>query len=228
MSSRRRSNNTRAAPKQIIETPAIVLLAAAPRSGKSYTIRHMITSLCRAGVFNYGVVFSTSGKYNGDYDYMPGKYVHSEYTDQKLTAILAHQDRRRDPVTKMPPPMFIVLDDMIGQVKMDSKVFTRLITSYRHYNISVFYAAHLVTRVSTLFRECCRYCFIFRQTTKRSFEALWEVFLQDIPRDRLEEFIGRYTQKKYHYLLVKCEHDGNERYEVGCAPANEARIMLNY
>ena len=228
-----------------IETPSIVLLCAAPRSGKSYTIRWLLTTLAMAGKFDYGVVFSTSGKVNGDYDYVPQQYVHAEYTDEKLAAILRHQDKRRSlrppssglkgQGSNLPtkvrecPPMFLVFDDMTGQVNMNSKVFTRLITSYRHYNITLFFAAHLITRVSTVFRECCRYAFIFKQNTSRSVDSLWNEFFQDIPRDQLKEFIDEYTARKYSYLKVQCDAGADDgRYTTGQAPANFPMRHLSY
>lgn len=210
----------------IIPTPSLVLIAAAPRSGKSYLIRYMISSLCEGGKFEYGAVFSTTGKFNGDYDYIPPQYVHSEYTDEKLDRIMEMQRRQPKESRK---PMFIVFDDMTNQVKMDSRVFCKLIQAYRHYNCTVIFATHLIPKVSTLFRECCTIAIIFRMRTKRSYDALHENFFGDIDRNEIEEFIKNYTSQPYQYLMVSnATQDPNERYSSGKAPPNYPVRMIRY
>lgn len=201
------------------DKPTITLIAAAPKQGKSYLIRYIITSMCGAGHFSYGVCFSSTGKFNGDYNYLPEKYVHAEYSDAKLEDIMRFQQRPNAGA------MFIVFDDMTGQVNMNSKTFMRFIQAYRHYKITVLFATHMINKVSTLFRECTTTAIIFRQRTKRSYDALHENFFGDIDKNDLAGFVSKYTSRDYHYLMVDV---GTGEYSSGSAPANYPMKRINY
>lgn len=160
-----------------IETPAIFLFASAPRGGKSFFIRYLIYGLSKIGRFNHGLVFCPTA-FNGDYDFMPKNYIETRWNPERLEKFMDKQEKLVEEMGDNAPEAFVILDDCLGTANFNDKIFLKLLSSYRHFKISVFIGTQNIYRVSTTCRECAKYVFIFKQSTKRSFEALFDTYGQ--------------------------------------------------
>lgn len=209
-------------------TPSISLFSAAPKSGKTHTIEFLIKTLWVQGRFKYGFVFSMTALMNGDYHYLPQRYVYGDCDDKKLTAIMQHQRGKGGPRA---PPAFLILDDCIGAAHFNSKVFTQLFTTYRHYNLTLFITTQYIYKVPPVFRDCSTFAFIFKQGTLKSIKALWESFGSMFFRSDKEwaKFVNRYTTN-YGILVAKTQSEVNlrERFMQVKAPAHLPDIELNF
>ena len=211
-----------------LTTPSICLFSAAPKSGKTYMIEFIIKTLWAEQRFSYGFIFSMTALNNGDYDYLPRRYIYGQYDDKKLGAIMQHQRNKGGPNA---PPAFIVFDDCLGAAQFNSAVFTQLVTTYRHMNLTLFITTQYVFKVPPVFRDCCTFAFIFKQGTMKSMKALWETFGSMFFSKYADwaKFVNRYTQK-FGVLVAKTQSEVvlRERFMHIKAPPNLPQFDLNY
>lgn len=210
------------------KTPSFSLLAASPRSGKSYLIEFMLKKLWSEGRFSYGFVFSTTAKMNGDYNYLPQKFIYEAYDDDILLRIMAHQKSKGGPRA---PPAFLILDDCMGDANFKSKVFTKFTGGYRHYNLTVFIAVQYINQIPQTIKNCTTYAFFFKQKSLQSITALWKAFVSTFydKVKKWQEDLEKYT-RNYWVLILDMDAEGAKEQ---CflrirAPANLPQIQINY
>ena len=126
---------------------------------------------------------------------------------------------------------FLILDDMLPAGALQSQTFVNLFTQYRHFNISVIVATQYVFKVPPTIRECCTMCVIFKTTTKRSNQALFETFGGNF--NSLAEFV-RYqlaNTKDHHFILYNAMSDSmaiSELYKSCKAPSKIPQFKYEY
>ena len=88
--------------------PQVVTTIAKPRSGKTFAIRWMILkNTIDKRHFKYGIVFTRTGKWNKDWDFIPDKYVYEDYDPEVLQSYLDGIKKQETMV-----PSFIAFDDI--------------------------------------------------------------------------------------------------------------------
>lgn len=210
-----------------IQLPSVSVIAAAPRSGKTWLIKHFILHRCLSGAFNHGIVFCPTYGLNDSYDWMPSDYVHTIYNDEILLKFLSIQARavRTEAVHAS---SFIVFDDCISMINFNSKVINHLFTCFRHYNISLIFSTQYIYKCPPLIRNCCENFVIFKQGNMRSINALRECCMAELKNNQeCQQLIDSKCVNK-HYLLVKPLEDEKKKYTIARAPAKLARIQLSF
>ncbi len=155
-------------------TPGFSILVGKPASGKTYLLNYLLMldhPDYNKDPFRYGVVFTTT-KFNRHYEsLLPAEYVHSKYQPEVLQNLLDIQAS-----TEGKHRAFVIFDDCLDQKGFASQLFTNLSTCYRHYKLDIFILTQYVYKIPPVVRECSTRVAVFRTTTKRSIEALYESF----------------------------------------------------
>src|SRR5665647_1741204 len=110
---------------------ALHMYIGTSKSGKSYLMRHMLTSMLRKKQPKFGIVF-TSSKHNGGYDWLRDQYVYAQFAMLRLKKYLEFLKKKRAE-GKTIPDNFSVLDDIIDSIPQKTGVWQEFITAYRHY-----------------------------------------------------------------------------------------------
>lgn len=101
---------------------------------------------------------------------------------------------------------FVVLDDILGSAKqLNSPTFTKLCTQYRHYKITVFIGTQYIYKIPPVVHECANYVFIFKQSTARSFKALWESVGQLFNKEEDFKRLIQNSTNNYQVLLYQLD-----------------------
>lgn len=205
---------------EYIEHPSTILLCGSPGKGKSYFIKHFIYHHCvekEQSDFNHILCFTPTA-HNGAYSFLPNEFVHERFDEQTLEDFLNIQARDKQ-------PGLLILDDCIGSVRFNSKLFDKMFTTYRHLNLSILLSSQYPYKITPTLRECCSFGVIFQQDTHRSVSALYESMGQRFEscamfKNYLEQ---NTTNKPHHYVLYnknnewsvdegKQEEEKEERY----------------
>lgn len=194
------------------EKPQVMTFVGACGKGKSFLLRNLIKQFSKQGVFKFGLVFSST-EFNPDYDFMPKGSVHGNYSEASLKR---YMDKLKNYLEENPgsklPPNFLILEDLLGILKTNSSIFSNLISTYRHYNMSIFITSqYLVKNVSTLLRELTRTAFIFKTRFKNSQVALFESFGQLCEsQDEFNQMLDDATKDKYSCLVYMADKESKE------------------
>lgn len=174
--------------------PQVVTTIAKPRSGKTWACRWMILkNTIDKHNFKYGIVFTRTGRWNNDWDFIPDQYVFEDYDSEVLQSYLDGIKKQKTIV-----PSFIVFDDIQGVLNSQDTVLTSLIACHRHFKISLFFNfQYIYGRGSTpILRECTTYALLFNSKGDRTLRALYENFGQ---------LFDSYNEFKHHFQKVTSE-----------------------
>ncbi len=214
------------------EKSSFLVIAARPASGKSHLIKYLLLLNhpdYTHTPFAYGIVF-TNTAFNKDYEsFIPAEFIHSQYDPVILENLMKIQENQINS-TGQAPRAFVIFDDMLNLKMIGSQLFLNLSTQYRHFNITVILSSQYIYRVSTVARECATAAVLFKQTTKRSIEALFESYGGGF--DSLKEF-SAYLNKLEKYQFVSYDPNNasiekNELYPISRCPANIPPFKFEY
>jgi GTPase SAR1 family protein len=147
--------------------PNITLITACPNSGKTFLCRYLLHNLFQNQKLNYGLVFCATA-FNESFSFLPKKYIYSQFDENKIKQLMNIQ------ITQMhqsgeAKPAFIIFDDMIGSVNFTTPLFSKLITTYRQYNILLIFTTQYLFKVPPVLRECT-YFVTFKHRQKEVFK----------------------------------------------------------
>lgn len=162
------------------EVPRIYLFLGKTKSGKSYAMKYILREAISQGVLNENnsLVFTTT-KFNGQYNWLP--HVTQKYDARLLNSVIAQAKAMREKYNDRIKPFFIIFDDIMGDIDMrKTPELVRLMTTYRHYNISIFIAQQYCMGgvCSPAIREQIGYIFAFANTGARSEKNIFESYCQ--------------------------------------------------
>jgi hypothetical protein len=203
------------------------LFVGSSEQGKSHLIKYLLINLCMMKKFKTGIVFTTT-KFTGGYDFIANKnLIISKYDEDILKKYL--KKIREANTNGNSCPNFIIFDDMIGSLDVRSPFIQNFVSTFRHYNIGIFISTQYVYRVDPLFREQTNRCFIFKQNTKRSYEALYEAFgLGFEDYKSFKKQLDLITSEPYRCLLYKKEDtDMSKKYMAYKAKSEIPDVIIN-
>ncbi len=203
-----------------IEFPTCILSIGKSKRGKSYLTRYLLDYFCvRKPVFKAGIVFVGTKGLNNDWDMMPDKAVITGYSEEKLKMWLAKLMQIKKSGKEI--HTFIVFDDLLGKLEKSS-YFDNFLSTYRHYNVSVFLNNQYLASSSsgTLLREQTEYLFAFRTAAKRTITCLYDWFGQlfDSEKEFKKTFMEQTAEDHTAMLFIEGEEDVHENYLAFTAP----------
>jgi hypothetical protein len=186
--------------------------------GKSYLLQYILTKGAATKQFDHLLLFANTG-FNGQYDYIPKEFVHSNYDENILqqymiiqkNAIAAGKNSRG----------VIVFDDVLGDACFGSKTFLNLITQYRQYKLSVIICSQSISKIPCHIRDLSQYSCIFRFESKRAIENAYESFgvlFNDINEYKQHLIKSTGDHKFLFYDKMKSTQGKEEAYKCIMAP----------
>lgn len=196
-----------------IQQAFTLTVAGACGEGKSYMIEYLIECFQNsASKFDAIFVFSSTANFSNDYKFLE-KQKEKEVRcaifsalelDARVAQIMKIQANNRKRNVKR--QVLIVFDDIMGAFK-DSKQFSNLVSTYRHYNISVIFSIQYISKTAAYLREISKYVVIFKQKGMASkklafdnyFSAAFETF------KHFQVYID--TLQQYQFIFIDRSND---------------------
>lgn len=213
----------------IFKQSSLIFLTGKSRSGKTYLVKYLITNALLKKQLYFGIVFSLTGKYNNDYNMLNSNCIIEGYNRQILINYLDMLKQYRKKYGKLPPPNFIIFDDVISSVSND-KLFKELISTFRHYSAFIICCTQYPNMISCLTREQINYAFVFKQQTYRAKDGLYKAIGDDF--ETLKDFssmLDSKTDEQYSCLLYNANGDGvDNRYMKYKCPVLKKHVKFNF
>jgi len=197
---------------QIIEKPLIICALGKCGVGKSYLIKSLIYNYSKKRYFKFGLCI-VSTKFNGGYNYLPDKYVIENYNEAYLKNYIDKLKTYKKTRGHI-PPSFLILDDIVGNVNFYSAFWQNLITTYRHLNLTIILGTQALSSkggISTIFRQMCNMCFMFRTVYHDTIEGMYKAFgglCENM--DEFQDMFLETTSLKFQCLLFVNDKNSKE------------------
>ena len=205
-----------------ISVPGCCLIIGQQGSGKSYLLKYFIYK--NRSILKYGIVFSHTAFNEGNLDYLPKKYIYSDYQPDKAYNLMKIQESLPKEKRHL---AFIILDDCVYDKWTTCKYFKRMITQLRHYNILVIICAQYANKIPPDIRENCFQACLFNLSTKNSIEAAYESYGQKFESyTDFKNFLLENTKDRNFIFYNKL--DNEKPYKISKAPPKIPRFRLKY
>jgi hypothetical protein len=209
-------------------TKTIYNLIGTSKSGKSYLLEHILKTLLASKQLKFGIVF-TATKFNAGYSFLPDKYVYPDFDMDTLQDWLRFLVRIKKSGKDI-PPSFIVFDDIIASIPQATKPWTQFLTTFRHFNITLFFTTQYPNMATPLLRSQTEYAYLFQITNDKQCRATYEAFGTLLPNVKAwKEFLNRHTGD---YKCVIYHRDAPPRmdakYKSYKAPSKQRNIRFEY
>ena len=189
--------------------PRIIVCVGKPRSGKSNAVRYfLLKNILNKRKFKFGIVF-TRTKFNDDYNYIPDKYIYTEYKPELLKKYMDGLEKLKKKSGNI-PPNFVIMDDQQGLLNRQDSILTNFVSSHRHFNTSCFFNFQYLFGASPLLRECTTHAILFNSKGLRTINGLFENF--GMLFDNVQQFKDYFLKNtKKHYTAIMYEQSENKK-----------------
>ena len=151
------------------EESVCIFLSAGPKSGKTTFIKKFLYECSKRQYFDYGLVICPTIDRDA-YDMVPEPYVYTLYNEKIISDLFNLQKTNRS-------RCFLILDDCLGSINWNSKIFIQLISRYRHHRISVVIAVQYPNTKNNVLRSCISHAILFKCLNLSALKALYENFV---------------------------------------------------
>jgi hypothetical protein len=193
------------------ENQKIYLLLGRTGQGKNYFLRDLLKSLFNKKILDYIYVFCRNQPHHDFYiikDEYLNKFYYRSCTPEMLQNIIKLQEERQR--NNLPSSCGIVLDDsFIKDEKNKNKtlsnngIFTELLESHRHLNITLFFLVQKLTLVNTFTRTNCNYVFLIGdQLGSEQYGKIFKEFGDNTGKLSLKEFSEFINKSAYNNNIV--------------------------
>ena len=198
-------------------------------SGKSYTLRYLLSEMLLKRKLKFGIVFTTT-KHNDGYNWLPDDYVYGSFTKARLESYINWLKKIKKEKGSI-PENFIVLDDCINSLPQGEKWWNEFLSTYRHFNITLFVTTQHINRCQPLFREQASFAYIFQLHTLGSIKACYESYGQLFRTIKaFQAFIEKHTEKEYQCVVWAKEAKPivAQKYKTLKAPVRKKEITFEF
>jgi len=211
--------------------PQIFVFVGKCGSGKSVCVKSIMYNYAKKQYFRFGIAYVKT-KFNHSYEFIPDKYVLDKYTEKQFANYLSKLRGLKEKKGAI-PPNFVIFDDMVGSINMNTGVMASFLSTHRHYNTTIFFTSQYIcakNSSTTLMREITNFAFIFRTSFKNSLKSLYEAYGQ-LTND-YDEFVKLFmdiTDEEYCCLMYWNKDRGSkyDSYFKFQAP-NPPEYKINY
>lgn len=209
----------------LMKPKQLCIFIGSSEQGKTHLMKYLLLNMCLRNQFDFGIVFTTT-KFNHSYDFIKNQNLVIAGYDEKILKQYLKKLRSSDE----PPPNFVIFDDCIGSLDTMSEFIQNFASTFRHFNSSVFISLQYAYKVPPLFREQCNRCFMFKQNTKRSYEAIYDAYgLGFTDYKEFKATIDDITKEQFHCMYyLKEETEPNKKYGEYKAPAEIPDVRLEF
>jgi hypothetical protein len=150
----------------------------------------------------------TGTKFNKDYDCLPENAIIEGYQPHVLKNYLESL-RKLQEENKEIPPSFIIFDDLLGLLANGDPMMKHLLSTRRHYNITIFLATQYILQgASTILRNVLTHAVVYNSKAHNTIKALYENI--EMLFESFQEFKNyflTYTREKYTGILYDASID---------------------
>jgi hypothetical protein len=214
---------------KIIKIPAVFAMVGAPKSGKTWCMKHLLINLLLSGELQFGMVF-TGTKFTNQFDFITDdNLIVSGFNASVLKTYLQKLKAYRLKTGK-PAKAFLVFDDMVGQVPWETDLILHLFTTYRWYGLTIFLSTQYIYKINPTVRTVADYAFIWAQDNKRCYDAIYETFgLMFDDEKKFRHTLDAIVQEQYACMFYNKEkRNMGERYQAYKAPDNIPEVKFQF
>lgn len=155
-------------------------------SGKTSFIKYVCHQL--ESEFDYVLCISPTG-FSDSYNFLPEECVKQNYSDDMVLDMMKYQKEKKK--KQKLKNALLILDDILGSINIRSdKVLEKLITTFRHYNISIIITTQYPLKIPPYVRANLFYAVFFQQSNESNYDCLEEEYkTKNMPKEKFRKLL---------------------------------------
>ncbi len=209
-----------------ISIPGLLMICGLQGTGKSHLIKYLICK--NREKFDVGLVFSSTGNYEGNFDYIDKRFVHRGYNEAKLRALMKILDEKNKVEKNL--LSFVIFDDCLDSKQWRSPTLIELATTLRHRNIFLIISTQYPKAIPPVFRTNTFQAAMFHMDGEPAIRGLYEAYGQMMSFDDFKRLYIYYTSEPYHFIVYNLVNSGRtipERYKQVSLPKEIPKFFID-
>lgn len=203
----------------------LFLMVGRSGSGKSNFIKFLLYKMFShpdpKKRWKFGITFART-KFNGDYEYLPEKYVSDTFSEEKIKKYITNLETMKKQGKKI-PPNFILFDDMVGLLDGNSDYMNNLWSKFRHTNTNVIVSVQYVNArkgLNQLLKEQTNHVLAWKTNNHRTYQVVFECWGNGCRNVRdFENLWDAHVKQDFQAMLIRTyEKDPKKYYSSVMAP----------
>ena len=193
-------------------------------------MRYLLNILAKAGRFNCVYVVSPT-KHNREWtDIVGDDYVFESFDPDVIQGLLdaqaAHQREMKEDRRIKANPILLILDDCLGSTSFQQQLFTKLATTGRHYDLTVWASFQQYTKCPPVIRSNCDYLYFLNASNSKTMRLVHE---EHSPKDYdgYEGFQKYLRESTLNYGVVLLDNTQAGKLIKFRAPENQAKFRIS-
>jgi len=204
--------------KSLFKEDSFYLIVGIKRRGKSTLTKYLLYHQIMAGLIDWVVVFSGTAEVSDEWKFVNNKLIFSKFDESTIEYFLEQQTL----INKNRPKdqrihLAMVFDDIAGVIPTGSPIYTKLATTCRHYNMSVFFLTQAMNESRGIGcpRPCrmnAEYTIVFHTDDESTVESIYREKIGMAFKGRYQDFKEEFRDKVQDKvaLIVDGTSDNNK------------------
>lgn len=190
------------------DQPQLIVAIAKTNSGKTHAIKNIICDLYARNIIKDVIVMSST-LFSGDYDFVTdSKKKFNSISVDAIKALVAHRSRLKSEGKEL-KGCALILDDVVGDSEVRSKILDKIAAMSRHVKLHVFFITQYAKLLSPTIRANIGVVMIFHQPNKESLQTLYEICSMTPTKVQFGQYLDKYVHS-YHYLAYNAKEVSND------------------
>jgi hypothetical protein len=207
----------------------VVLYIGKPKRGKTTALSYDLMYGLINGHFNIVLIMSKTLFNNRNFSYMP-KYMKMEYNLDKLKQFV---EKLKKLVQKN--KIFhavLVFDDLCGVLNGEVGFIENLLTTHRHYNLSILISTQKFKARNSVMRVCCSYMIAFKSLRGDTMKNLFDEFGQEF--ENFKQFKNHFLKitknPPYNAMFFDSDADGltNNYFKIKYPDVSKTKLKFSF
>jgi DNA helicase HerA-like ATPase len=188
---------------EFFDQPGTSLILAKSKSGKTTLISNIVTYLTEKKSIAGVLLFSTTGKFNGDYPYIDKNLISTELDMRIISWIIADREKKilqGQAVSNL----LIILDDVVGEQQLRSRQFEALISKARHFKLYIILSVQHPKVIGPLIRDNANVFALTKIDSKEGIKIIYDLSGYGGSIQEFTDFIEKNVDMYEWFVTNRC------------------------
>ena len=205
-----------------IKIGGLAVWCARRGSGKSTMMRYVVDKLLSGGQYEWVKVCCPTAHLNGDWNHVGAKHIQTTNLEKYIEGLYKRQADAKSAAKRDKKPFtsrgVLILDDMVGAVGFNSRLWAKISTTGRHYGITTLFAVQYWKSIPPVIRTQADLVCLMGHISDAVVKAIYEEYSPPVVRTE-KQMRGVITRATANYGALAIDNGSGGKLYTLSTPA---------